>query len=54
MEVEPIWAEYATYDDDGFVDGIRDDAPEEVKEVFREYQQRNRRDGESKTPILKY
>ena len=53
MEVEPIWAEYATFDDDGFIDGIREDAPEDAKEAFREYQEGRRRDEARKTPMQK-
>ena len=40
MEVEPIWYKYATFDEDGFVNGVRDDAPEEIKEAYREHEQR--------------
>lgn len=53
MEIEPIWAEYATFDDDGFIDGIRDDAPQEVKEAFLEYQQKKQREAKADKPILK-
>ena len=37
MMEQPIWWEYATYDEDGFVDGIRDDAPEEIKKAYDDY-----------------
>lgn len=37
MMTAPIWYKYATFDDDGFVDGIRDDAPEDVKRAYEEY-----------------
>ena len=36
MESEPIWYKYATFDDDGFVNGISDDAPEEAKQAYAE------------------
>ena len=42
MMVEPVWARYATYDDDGYVSGIRDDAPQEAKEAFEKYQEEQR------------
>lgn len=38
METEPVWFKYATFDDDGFVNGIREDAPEEVKKAYRDQQ----------------
>lgn len=53
MEFEPIWAEYATFDENGFIDGIMDDAPEEIKKAFNEYQRKKTREKESKTPIFK-
>lgn len=37
MMIKPDWWEYATYDDDGFVNGIREDAPENIKEAYSEY-----------------
>lgn len=40
METEPIWYEYATFGEDGFVNGVRDDAPQEVKDAYREEQER--------------
>lgn len=42
MDVEPVWFPYATYDEDGFVNGISDDAPDSAKEAYREYVERNR------------
>ena len=42
MELEPIWYKYATFDEDGFVNGIREDAPEDAKEAYREEQERKR------------
>lgn len=38
MEDEPIWYKYATFDEDGFVNGVSDDAPPEVKEAYRKDQ----------------
>ena len=32
----PVWFEYAIYDDDG-VCGVRDDAPEEIKQAYAAY-----------------
>lgn len=40
METEPIWFKYATFDRDGYVNGVRDDAPLEVKKAFKEYQRK--------------
>lgn len=40
MDVEPIWFQYATFDDDGYVNGIREDAPENAKEAYREEKER--------------
>lgn len=37
MITEPIWREYATYDEDGYVSGVRDDAPQEAKDAYRKY-----------------
>lgn len=34
---ECIWLEYATYDENGFVNGIDPDAPEEVKKAYEEH-----------------
>lgn len=37
MRVEEIWDKWVTYDDDGFYSGIREDAPNEVKEAYAKY-----------------
>lgn len=34
MDGEPIWFKYATFNEDGFVDGIRADAPPEAREAY--------------------
>ena len=39
MESEPIWFKYATYGEDGFVNGVSDDAPEDVKEAYAKEQE---------------
>lgn len=54
MDIEPVWYQYATFDDDGFVNGIADDAPEEAKKAYQE--EKNKRDQEMKSgkPIPKY
>lgn len=41
-DVKPIWYEYATFDNDGFVNGIRNDAPEDVKEAYRKEQKQDK------------
>lgn len=38
MELEPVWYEYATFDEDGFVNGISPDAPEEIRKVYEKEQ----------------
>ena len=47
MDGEPIWFKYATFDEDGFVSGIVEDAPEDAKEAYQEYQRTKRRYEES-------
>lgn len=40
MVFEPkdcIWFDYATYDEDGFISGIDDSAPDEVKKAYEKY-----------------
>ena len=29
--------EYATYDDDGFISGVREEAPEEIKKEYENF-----------------
>ena len=37
MRIEPyVWEEYAVYDKRGSICGVREDAPEEVKEAYEE------------------
>lgn len=51
MEIEPAWYEYATFDEDGFVNGIAEDAPEDAKEAYREEQKRKAQYMERGEPI---
>lgn len=37
MRIPGIWDEWAEYDNDGFVCGIRKDAPEEAKKYYEQY-----------------
>jgi hypothetical protein len=37
MMVEPIWADYVVYDEDGYISGVREDAPQNVKDAYNEY-----------------
>ena len=30
-----IWFDWATHDEDGFVNGIREDAPEDAKQAYQ-------------------
>ena len=32
-----IWLDYATYDEDGFINGVEKSAPDEVKKAYEEY-----------------
>ena len=34
MTTEPVWWPYATFDDEGFVNGIRQDAPDYAKQAY--------------------
>lgn len=54
MQIEPIWADYVTYDDDGFVNGISGDAPKNVREAFEEYQRTRERESGSDSRTTKY
>ena len=40
MELEPIWYEYATFDESGHVNGVREDAPQEAKDAYKKEQER--------------
>lgn len=45
MMESPRYAEmflYITTNEDGEMNGIRDDAPDEIKELYREYMERER------------
>lgn len=35
--VKEIWDDWMTYDDDGFYNGIRPDAPDEVKVAYEKH-----------------
>lgn len=37
MRTEAIWDKWVVYDEDGFVCGIRSDAPEDVKKAYEEH-----------------
>ena len=54
MEIKPIWYDYATFNEDGFVDGVRDDAPEDVKEAYQEYLKEKERELNSGKLMPKY
>ena len=42
MMTKPDWWQYATFDEDGFLTGIREDAPEDLKAEFAEWQKRQK------------
>lgn len=54
MDIEPIWADYVTFDEDGNINGVREDAPEEAKKEFTKYWRKKKKNESSKEPILKY
>lgn len=37
MMEQPIWWEYAVFDEDGYVKGIKEDSPDNVKKEYEEY-----------------
>lgn len=37
MIEEKKFFKYATYDEDGFINGVRDDAPDEIKKEYAEF-----------------
>ena len=37
MRIKEIWDDWMEYDEDGFYSGIREDAPDEVKEAYKTY-----------------
>ncbi len=47
------WIEHATYDEDGFVNGVTDDAPDEVKQAYKKHQKENQKYIENGTMIPK-
>ena len=51
METEPIWYKYVVYDEEGDVSGVRDDAPQNIKDAYNEYMERQRRYKERNEPI---
>lgn len=54
MDIEPVWYQYATFDEDGFVNGIVDDAPKEVREAYEAENKKRKSEEESGKPIPKY
>lgn len=51
METAPIWYEYVVYDEEGDVSGVRDDAPQDVKDAYQAYIDRQKRYKERSEPI---
>jgi hypothetical protein len=37
MRIEEVWDKWMKYDEDGFVCGIREDAPDEVKAAYKRH-----------------
>lgn len=37
MRLEPIWWEWTIANENGFMCGIRDDAPEDIKKEYEKY-----------------
>ena len=53
MNIEPIWADYVTYDEDGFINGVLETAPENVKRAFEEYQLERKAAESALEPMIK-
>lgn len=37
MMIEPIWWKWAKFGDDGYLCGIKEDAPEEIKKEYEKF-----------------
>lgn len=42
MREKEIWDDWVKQDEDGFACGIREDAPEDVKEAYNEYMRKKK------------
>ena len=51
MMIKPEWWEYAVFDDDGFISGIKEDAPKEVKDAYDQYQKEEKEAEKAKIKI---
>lgn len=51
MMIKPKWWEYATFDDDGFINGIKEDAPKEIKDAYSQYLKQEKEAEKSKVKI---
>lgn len=43
-KTKPIWFDWATFDSDGFVNGVKSEAPEEVKKAYDDYLRKKEED----------
>ena len=43
MIEEPIFWDYATFNEDGFLNGIRKDSPDHIKAAYAEYLEEERK-----------
>ena len=37
MREKQIWDDWATYNEDGYVNGVKDNAPDDVKKAYEQY-----------------
>lgn len=51
MMEEPKWYKYATFDDDGNVNGVKKDAPKEIKDAYKEYLREEKKSSKMKLKI---
>ena len=53
MRERQIWDDWVKYNNAGYINGIRDDAPDDVKKSYEEYMKKQSLDVESKTDRIK-
>ena len=53
MREKQIWDDWVKYNNAGYINGIRDDAPDDVKKSYEEYMKKQSLDVESKTDRMK-
>lgn len=53
MREKQIWDDWVKYNNAGYINEIRDDAPDDVKKAYEEYMKKQSLDVESKTDRIK-